>query len=128
MGLPKKMGVIGPKGIIGIVNQTSNGYASVLSILNQDIKINAKFKTQMSLVLCFGRENLPMKWNWLMYRNQCSASRRYPSHWRDVSYFPEGIVMVKSTPLNAKQWGILFHYRRAHQQYDRSQLCLCDWE
>ena len=38
------MGVIGPKGIIGIVNQTSSGYASVLSILNQDIKINAKFK------------------------------------------------------------------------------------
>ena len=43
-GVVKEMGVIGPKGIIGIVNQTSSGYASVLSILNQDIKINAKFK------------------------------------------------------------------------------------
>ena len=38
------MGVIGPKGIIGIVNQTSENYASVLSILYRDLKINAKFK------------------------------------------------------------------------------------
>ena len=38
------MAVIGQKGIVGIVNRTSNGYASVLSILNLDVKINAKFK------------------------------------------------------------------------------------
>lgn len=43
-GIIQEMGVINPQGIVGIVNQTSNGYASVLSILNQDIKINAKFK------------------------------------------------------------------------------------
>ncbi len=40
----REMGVIGPKGIIGIVNQTSGNYASVLSILYRDLKINAKFK------------------------------------------------------------------------------------
>ena len=40
----QEMGVIGTSGIIGIVNQVSLGYASVLSILNQDVKINAKFK------------------------------------------------------------------------------------
>ena len=43
-GISKEMGVIGTKGIIGIVNQTSQGYATVLSILNLDLKINAKFK------------------------------------------------------------------------------------
>lgn len=43
-GLLPEMGVIGPNGIIGIVNKTSRSYASVLSILYQDLKINAKFQ------------------------------------------------------------------------------------
>ena len=43
-GIITEMGVIGPQGIIGIVNQTSQSYASVLSILYQDLKINAKFQ------------------------------------------------------------------------------------
>ena len=43
-GVMDEMGVIGPKGIIGIINQTSRNFASVLSILNLDLKINAKFK------------------------------------------------------------------------------------
>lgn len=43
-GILTEMGVIGSRGIIGIVNQTSQSYASVLSILYQDLKINAKFQ------------------------------------------------------------------------------------
>lgn len=43
-GVIREMGVIGPKGVIGIINQTSKGYATVLSLLNLDLKINAKFK------------------------------------------------------------------------------------
>lgn len=43
-GIIHEMGVIGTSGIIGIVNQVSFRYSSVLSILNQDVKINAKFK------------------------------------------------------------------------------------
>lgn len=43
-GVLEEMGVIGPNGIIGIVNQTSRNFASVLSILYLDLKINAKFK------------------------------------------------------------------------------------
>ena len=42
-GIIKDMAVIGTQGIIGIVNQTSQNYASVLSILNLDLKINARF-------------------------------------------------------------------------------------
>ncbi len=44
-GIGTEMGVIGPTGIIGIINKTSNNYASVLSLLNTDLKINAKFKS-----------------------------------------------------------------------------------
>lgn len=43
-GVLDEMGVIGPRGIIGIINQTSRNHASVVSILYQDLKINAKFK------------------------------------------------------------------------------------
>jgi rod shape-determining protein MreC len=37
-------GVISSKGIIGIIDNTSNNYATVLSILNTNSKINAKIK------------------------------------------------------------------------------------
>ena len=40
----REMGVIDSKGIIGIVNQTTENFSSVLSILHKDIKINAKHK------------------------------------------------------------------------------------
>ncbi|MDX1462629.1 MAG: rod shape-determining protein MreC [Marinirhabdus sp.] len=38
------MGVISPRGIVGIVNKVSDKYASVQSILNTNSKINAKLK------------------------------------------------------------------------------------
>lgn len=38
-------GVITSKGIVGIIDNTSNGYARVLSILNKKSKINAKLKS-----------------------------------------------------------------------------------
>ena len=38
------MGVINSEGIIGIINKTSKNYSSVMSILNIDVKINAKTK------------------------------------------------------------------------------------
>lgn len=44
-GITQDMGVIGSLGIVGIVNQTTSGFASVLSILHKDVKINAKFKS-----------------------------------------------------------------------------------
>lgn len=43
-GVKKEMGVINPKGIIGIIDKSSKSYARVISILNKDIKINAKLK------------------------------------------------------------------------------------
>ncbi len=41
-GIKTDMGVISKDGIIGIINETSKNYSSVISILNKDLKINAK--------------------------------------------------------------------------------------
>ena len=43
-GILKDMSVFGPTGIIGIVKQTSDHFSSVISILYQDFKINAKIQ------------------------------------------------------------------------------------
>ena len=43
-GLKNEMGVISSTGIVGIINQTSKNYSSVMSILNINTKINAKVK------------------------------------------------------------------------------------
>ncbi|SNR47899.1 rod shape-determining protein MreC [Lutibacter agarilyticus] len=43
-GLLADMGVINGKGIIGVINSTSNNFATVLSILNKSSKINVSLK------------------------------------------------------------------------------------
>lgn len=40
--LTVEMGVIGPNGIVGIIDQTNSRFASVISLLHRDLKINAK--------------------------------------------------------------------------------------
>jgi rod shape-determining protein MreC len=40
------MGVISANGIIGLVQAVTDNYASVISILNQDMKINVRFKNR----------------------------------------------------------------------------------
>ena len=40
----KNMGVVNEKGIVGIVEKTSKNYATLISILNTELKINAKIK------------------------------------------------------------------------------------
>jgi len=42
--LTSEMAVVNSKGIIGIIDYTSNSYARIQSILNRNSKINAKFK------------------------------------------------------------------------------------
>jgi len=43
--IKQDFGVITSKGIVGIVNNTSNGYATVISILNTNSRINAQLKS-----------------------------------------------------------------------------------
>ena len=40
----KNMGVVNEKGIVGIIEKTSKNYATLISILNTELKINAKIK------------------------------------------------------------------------------------
>lgn len=43
-GIKEDFGVISSKGLIGIVDKTSNGHARVISVLNTNSRINAQFK------------------------------------------------------------------------------------
>jgi rod shape-determining protein MreC len=43
-GIKEDMGVINSKGVVGIIDKTTNDYATVLSILNTKSKLNAKIK------------------------------------------------------------------------------------
>jgi rod shape-determining protein MreC len=43
-GIKTDMGVVNSQGIIGIVDNTSEKYATVMSILNKKSQINAKIK------------------------------------------------------------------------------------
>jgi rod shape-determining protein MreC len=43
-GIKPNMGVINSAGIVGIVDNTSKNYATIISVLNVNIKINAKIK------------------------------------------------------------------------------------
>ncbi|WP_339839319.1 rod shape-determining protein MreC [uncultured Flavobacterium sp.] len=43
-GIKEDMGVINSKGVVGIIDKTTNAYATVLSILNTKSRLNAKIK------------------------------------------------------------------------------------
>jgi rod shape-determining protein MreC len=43
-GVKPDMGVVSSKGVIGIIEKTSNGYATVISVLNRKFKLDAKIK------------------------------------------------------------------------------------
>ena len=43
-GIKPEMGVVSNNGIVGIVHSVSSNYANVISILNQDLKINVRTK------------------------------------------------------------------------------------
>ena len=44
-----EMGVISDKGIVGIVKSVSENYSSIISILNQDLKINIRLKNSNAI-------------------------------------------------------------------------------
>jgi rod shape-determining protein MreC len=93
-GVTKEMGVISTKGIVGIVNQTSRGYATVLSILNLDLKINAKFQNSNvfgSLYLTCEAPN-KMLLSDVSVINPVTVGDTLVTGGMS-SYFPEGIVI-----------------------------------
>lgn len=91
-GISIDMGVVNHKGIIGIINNVSQNYSTVLSILNSNSKINVKLKNSHY----FGT----LAWNGLDYRTAQlkDMQRQAPIKTGDTivsggksTLFPEGI-------------------------------------
>ena len=62
-GIRREMGVISAKGIIGLVQAVTDNYASVISILNQDIKINVRFKNRTAFGSLIWKGKIPKKFS-----------------------------------------------------------------
>tara|TARA_B100001057_G_scaffold287119_1_gene287251 strand:+ start:51 stop:467 length:417 start_codon:yes stop_codon:yes gene_type:complete len=90
----KEMGVIGSKGIIGIVNETTDRFSSVLSILHKDIKINAKHKKSNAFGSLFWEGNAPdkLKLSDISIINKINIGDTIVTGGMSA-YFPEGIII-----------------------------------
>lgn len=95
-GITKDMGVISSKGIVGIVKDVSDNFASVISVLHKDSKISAKVKKYGNLG--------SVLWNGYDYRRASliDIPTHVPIYIGDTiitsgfsSVFPEGIVIGK---------------------------------
>ena len=62
-GIKREMGVISAKGIIGLVQAVTDNYASVISILNQDMKINVRFKNRTTFGSLIWKGKKPKKFS-----------------------------------------------------------------
>ncbi len=93
-GLSKEMGVIGAEGVVGIINQTSQGYATVLSILNLDLKINARFKNSNVFGSLFWNGETPNKMQLadISVINPVAVGDTLVTGGMSA-YFPEGITL-----------------------------------
>ncbi|MEX0811063.1 MAG: rod shape-determining protein MreC [Chitinophagales bacterium] len=69
-GIEKNMGVIGPKGVVGIVTNVSENFASVMSVLHKDCRISAKIK----------RSNYSGSVSWNAYSNRQAELIGIPNH------------------------------------------------
>tara|TARA_B100001287_G_C22529735_1_gene456757 strand:- start:76 stop:810 length:735 start_codon:yes stop_codon:yes gene_type:complete len=94
----KEMGVIGSKGVIGIVNQTTEKFSSVLSILHKDIKINAKHKKSNAFGSLYWEGKAPDK---VTLSDISIINKIYVGDTIVTggmsAYFPEGIIIGKVT-------------------------------
>ena len=60
-GIKTDSGVISSDGIIGIVNQTTKSFSSILSLLHRDLKVNVSFKKNGAYGSMSWRGNQPKK-------------------------------------------------------------------
>ena len=61
IGIKTDTGVISSDGIIGIVNQTTENFSSILSLLHRDLKVNVSFKKNGAYGSMSWRSNHPKK-------------------------------------------------------------------
>ena len=92
------MGVISNDGVVGIVNETTENFSSVISILHKDIKLNVKFKKNLSFgsLLWEGGSPNKMKLIDIATINPVSIGDTIVTGGMS-SYFPEGILIGKVT-------------------------------
>ncbi len=83
------MGVINSLGIIGIIDNTSPNYSTVMSILNKKSQINAKDQEIKSFWLtCLGLGKAQVTFNLNRRAETCfNQKRRHYCYWRTVRYF-----------------------------------------
>ena len=62
-GIKREMGVISANGIVGLVKAVTDNYASVISILNQDMKINVRFKDRTTFGSLIWKGKEPKKFS-----------------------------------------------------------------
>ncbi|MEE3034239.1 MAG: rod shape-determining protein MreC [Bacteroidota bacterium] len=86
------MGVISNDGVIGIINQITNNFSSVISVLNKDLKINVKFKKNLAFgsLLWDGETPDKMKLIDIAIINPVSKGDTIITGGMST-YFPEGI-------------------------------------
>ena len=65
-GIEVEMGV-SSDGIVGIVNQVTADFSSVISILHRDLKINAGFKKNGAYGSLSWQGNHLKEWNWTIF-------------------------------------------------------------
>ena len=91
-----EMGVISSNGVIGIVNTVSENYSSVISILNTDLKLNAKFKKNNAFGSLSWNSINPsiIQFNDISVINKISIGDSIVTGGMST-YFPEGILIGK---------------------------------
>jgi len=98
-GIYLEMGVISNDGLIGIINETTENFSSAISILHKDIKLNVKFKKNLSFgsLLWEGESPNKMKLVDIATINPVSIGDTIVTGGMSA-YFPEGIPVgrVKS--------------------------------
>ena len=88
------MGVISKNGIVGIISAVSKNYSSVISILNQDIKINVRLKKTNALGSMFWRGLNPLEFKIDDVVNNVSFKKGDTIITGGMSsYFPYGIPL-----------------------------------
>ena len=93
-GVKIEMGVISANGILGIVNQVSPNYASVISILNLDLGINARLKNNPSFGTLHwtGKSPYKMQLNDIVATTNVTLGDTIVSSGRST-YFPIGVPL-----------------------------------
>lgn len=92
-GIKPEMAVIGPNGVVGVVNGVTENFSNVISLLNVDLKISAKLK----------KDNNLGSVSWLGKDFEYCTLSHIPQHVEvakgdtvitsGFAYFPEGIMI-----------------------------------